>query len=165
MKTITIIAFLLSVFYHSNDKKDFISSNYDCSTSYDEIGRCTGSAYCTACKNCSRCAHCSNGGTCGVCSGTSNNFYSSEKKKSRKTTSTNYSNKLYTTKKYYYADEEITIYNDSINLREKPSTSSKILEKLSFGDKVIFIEKTGDWIKVKVEENENIGYLYSKILK
>lgn len=165
MKTITIITFLLSIFYFSNDKKELVSSNYYCSTSYNEIGRCTGSAYCTACKNCSRCAHCSNGGTCGVCSGTSNNFYSSEKKKSKKATSTNYSNKSYTTKKYYYTDEVIIIYNDFVNLREKPSTSSKILEKLSFGDKVIFIEENGDWIKVKTDESENIGYLYSKILK
>lgn len=164
MKTITIITIFLSVFYLSNDTKDIISSNYECSISNNEIGRCTGSAYCTACKNCSRCAHCSNGGSCGVCSGSSNNFYSNEKK-AKKTSSTNYSNKAYTTKKYYYKDEVIVIYNDFVNLREKPSTSSKILEKLSFGDKVFFIEETGDWIKVKVKESENIGYLYSKILK
>lgn len=38
-----------------------------------KVGRCIGSAFCTACTNCSACKYCAAGGTCGVCAGRKKN--------------------------------------------------------------------------------------------
>lgn len=66
--------------------------------------------------------------------------------------------------KVYYEGESITIHSETINLREKPSTKSIILEKLNYGETVVFIEKTGEWSKIKVEETGTIGFVFSKLL-
>ena len=51
------------------------------------------------------------------------------------------------------------------NLREKPTTSSKLLAKLNKGTKVDVIEKVagGKWAHVKVNNME--GYIATKLLK
>lgn len=167
MKTLVVLILTILTFYPSNTKEEKkITSHYNCPKIVENEGRCTGSAYCSACSNCSRCAHCSSGGSCGVCSGTSsNNFYSTQKtyKKPKTTTSSNNYGSVESSKVHYEGDS-ITIYSEAINLREKPNTKSKILEKLSSGDTVIFIEKTGDWSKIKVEETGTIGFVFSKLL-
>lgn len=155
------------MFYASDIKEKKVTSKYNCTKIIENEGRCTGSAYCSACSNCSRCAHCSNGGTCGVCSPTSSNSYYNNTPKTRKryktTTSTHYYEPVEETR-VYYENESISIYSETINLREKPNTKSIILEKLSYGDTVIFIEKTGEWSKIKVEETGTIGFVFSKLL-
>ena len=153
-------------FYFSETSEKKITSKYNCTKLAENKGRCTGSAYCSACSNCSRCAHCSNGGTCGVCSGSSSNSsytIPKIKKKVKTTTSTYYYEPVQETK-VYYENESITIYSETINLREKPSTKSIIIEKISYGDTVIFIEKTGEWSKIKVEGTGSIGFVFSKLL-
>jgi uncharacterized protein YgiM (DUF1202 family) len=164
MKTITLIIMLLTVGYNSNNIKTKISSHYNCPTLVDD-GRCTGSASCSVCSNCSRCGHCSNGGSCGVCSSSSsNNFYTPRpKRKSRSTTSTYY----YTApkqSKIYYENETIIIYTKLINVREKPTTKSKVLEQLSYADEVLFIQKEGEWSKIQVKGTTTIGYVLTKLL-
>ena len=63
------------------------------------------------------------------------------------------------------ADTEMTVSNPYgyANLRAKPSTSAKVLEKLTKGTKVTVVEKVGDWSHVKVGTTE--GYVLSKLLK
>jgi uncharacterized protein YgiM (DUF1202 family) len=63
------------------------------------------------------------------------------------------------------ADTEMTVSNPYgyANLRAKPSTSAKVLEKLTKGTKVTVVEKVGDWSHVKVGTTE--GYVMSKLLK
>ncbi|OOB84073.1 hypothetical protein BZL53_03085 [Flavobacterium columnare] len=168
MKAIGLLITFLFCFFSFSKNNELITSNYECLIPKKEAGRCTGSTYCTACRNCSRCAHCSSGGSCGVCSSTTTSthyLYNSNEKKSKRSRIPKYSSKLSSSKKYYYVDETITIYNDILNLRENPSLESKIIEKITFGVNVVFIEEKGDWIKVRVEESENIGYLYAKNIK
>jgi hypothetical protein len=65
------------------------------------------------------------------------------------------------------ADVEMTVSNKYgyANLREKPSKSSKFIERLPQGTKVIAIEKVsgGSWIHVKVGDKE--GYIQANLLK
>ena len=151
-------------FYGPYIKEKKVTSKYNCARIVEVEGRCTGSAYCSACSSCSRCAHCSNGGTCGVCSSSSSySSYSTPKAKKKSKASTYYYKPIKETK-VYYENEFITIYAEAINLREKPNTQSIILEKLGYGDAVVFIEKNGEWSKVKVEETGTIGFVFSKLL-
>lgn len=164
MKTITLIIMVFTIGFNGNKTKTKISSHYDCFTTIND-GRCTGSAYCSACSNCSRCAHCSNGGTCGVCSGSnSNSFYSTPKTKARKRTNSTIYYKPVSEVKEYYVNEVIITHKESINLRELPNTKSKIIEKISYGKSVVFIEKTGEWSRVKVQETGSVGYVFSNLL-
>lgn len=118
-------------FYFSDITEKKITSKYNCTKIVENRGRCTGSAYCSTCRNCSRCTHCSSGGTCGVCSASSSNSsYATPKSKRKIKTSTYYYEPFQETK-VYYENESITIYPEVINLREKPSTKSIILEKLN----------------------------------
>ena len=65
------------------------------------------------------------------------------------------------------ADVEMTVSNQYgyANLRQKPTTSSKLLDKLPQGTKVTVIEKVagGTWAHVKVGGKE--GYIQAKLLK
>ena len=65
------------------------------------------------------------------------------------------------------ADTEMTVQNSYgyANQRQKPSTSSKLLQKLQQGTKVTVIEKVsgGAWSHVKVGDKE--GYIQTKLLK
>jgi uncharacterized protein YgiM (DUF1202 family) len=65
------------------------------------------------------------------------------------------------------ADTEMTVSNSYgyANLRQKPSTSAKVLQKLSQGTKVTVVEKVsgGAWARVKVGDKE--GYVQTKLLK
>jgi uncharacterized protein YgiM (DUF1202 family) len=164
MKTLAILILTMLTFYISDITEKKITSKYSCTKIIEDEGRCTGSAYCSACSNCSRCAHCSNGGSCGVCSSSSSNSsYTTPKTKRGIKTSTYYYEPVQETK-VYYENESITIYSETINLRQKPSTKSIILEKLNYGDTVLFIEKMGEWSKIKVEETGTIGFVYSRLL-
>jgi uncharacterized protein YgiM (DUF1202 family) len=65
------------------------------------------------------------------------------------------------------ADLEMTVSNSSgyANLRAKPSTASKILDRLPQGTKVAIVDQTpgGKWVHVKV--NNKQGYIQTKLLK
>ncbi len=65
------------------------------------------------------------------------------------------------------ANQEMTVSNSDgySNLRQKPSTSGKLLDRLPEGTKVIVIEKVsgGTWVHVKVGNKE--GYIRTKLLK
>jgi hypothetical protein len=164
MKTLCILILTMLTFYFSDISKKKITSKYNCTKIVKNEGRCTGSAYCSACSNCSRCAHCSNGGSCGVCSSSSSNSSYTSPKTKRKTKTSTYYYEPVQEIKVYYENESITIYSETINLREKPTAKSIILEKLNYGDTVVFIEKTGEWSKIKVEETGTIGFVFSKLL-
>jgi uncharacterized protein YgiM (DUF1202 family) len=65
------------------------------------------------------------------------------------------------------ADQEMTVSNSYgyANLRQKPSTSAKLVDKLPEGTKVIVIEKVsgGTWVHVKVGIKD--GYIQTNLLK
>jgi uncharacterized protein YgiM (DUF1202 family) len=65
------------------------------------------------------------------------------------------------------ADTEMTVSNPYgyANLRAKPSTSAKVLQKLNKGTKVTVVETVdnGTWSHVKVGTAD--GYVLSKLLK
>ena len=65
------------------------------------------------------------------------------------------------------ADTQMTVSNayGYANLRDKPSTSAKVLKKLTKGTKVTVVEKVdnGTWSHVKVGTTD--GYVLSKLLK
>lgn len=105
-----------------------------------ELRGCTGSEYCSACKNCSGCSHCNGGGSCGVCKSSYSNSYISTPKRKKKSIIVT-PNEYTKTSKKFDVNESITIYKELVNLREKPSIKSKVLESLFYGDKVIFIKK------------------------
>lgn len=160
MKTILLMLVLAGTLFISNHKENKVTSKYDCIIPSVDEGRCTGSAYCSACRNCSRCAHCSNGGSCGVCSSSTVNYESPKPVKKSKTIPQSFIE----TEKIFYKNETITIYSDLINLREKPSLKAKVLEKITVGDEILFIQKEGEWSKVQVKKTGTIGYIFSKLL-
>ena len=65
------------------------------------------------------------------------------------------------------ADTEMTVSNPYgyANLRDKPSTSAKVLKKLTKGTKVAVLEKVagGTWLHVKVGTLG--GYVQAKLVK
>jgi uncharacterized protein YgiM (DUF1202 family) len=63
------------------------------------------------------------------------------------------------------ADMQMTVTSPYANLREKPSTSSKILTKLPQGTKVDMLDKAvgGRWVHVRANNME--GYIDQKLLK
>ena len=63
------------------------------------------------------------------------------------------------------AVREVVLYvndKEGVNLREKPSAESKLLETLGFGEKVISDRTEGDWTHVKV--GNKVGYVKSSFL-
>jgi|SRR5262245_4629616 len=60
------------------------------------------------------------------------------------------------------AEMEMTVSSTYANLREKPTTSSKLLGKLDKGTKVEVIKKGPKWTQVKVNNME--GYVATKLL-
>lgn len=125
--------------------------------------RCTGSASCTACKNCSRCAHCNSGGSCGVCSSTQ-----SKPARTKKSTSVNKTSLSPSSSPdvYFYHKDELLVANKSnVNVRSGAGTHYDIIEKLKINDEVLFIQQSGQWIKVTVKKSKKTGWVYAKNLK
>ncbi len=162
MKFSIITILLLGILYVSSGKKNLVSSNYDCVSVHTDEGRCTGSSSCRVCKNCSRCAHCSNGGTCGVCAGTGSYKSNYDAPKPAKTIKTTPS---VDSKKTFYTTTTLKVKNTTLNLRKGPGVNFEIVEKLSLGDELIFIESKNDWIYVKVVNSQNKGWVHSKYVK
>lgn len=151
--TLILLSFGYSNCYSQTDSKKLIAS---CC----EEGRgCKGSAYCSACKNCTGCKHCAkNGGTCGVCSSSNTKKISANKKSAPYNSSSNIIINYTKGSTFYVA-------SNSLNLREGPSTKYKIIEKLNKSSKVELIDVSGSWLKVKVKDSENIGFVYAKYLR
>lgn len=162
MKTILLI--LLLIFSFKIQGQTVKQKGLIASCCESEVGKCTGSAYCSTCKNCSRCKHCSNGGSCGVCAGTTINTFTSSSKKSTSKSITSQA-KTIEAKTNYYVGKTLIVINTTLNLRREPKTTSEIIQTLSKNDFLTFIEKKEDWIKVIVNENQETGWVYSKYVK
>lgn len=167
MKIIIILTSLLSLFYGAEPQKDLVTSKYSCIPKTVIEGRCTGSSSCSVCKNCSRCAHCSNGGTCGVCSGSSTqNFYTTPRQSSSQSSGNSYrSTVTVNVIQNYYAGKLLYVSNATLNLRKGPGTDYEIVEVLSQGDELTFIKAEGEWLKVLVNDSENIGWVHYQYVK
>lgn len=57
----------------------------------------------------------------------------------------------------------LTVNTDTLKLRKEASTSSTILELLNYGDKLEYIEESGDWYKVKIKGIT--GYVHKDYIK
>lgn len=156
----------------------------------EEVGRCTGSSYCSACTNCSRCKYCNSGGSCGVCSGGSRRTYTPANTPKRNTyyypssssnsnSNNNQNNKIkaYSSSNNINSTEFHDLPNDiyseyylkilmvntlTLNLRKGPSVSFDILERLSKYQELVFLAMIGDWVKVRVKSTNAIGFVHSK---
>ena len=62
-----------------------------------------------------------------------------------------------------FAANTAKVIVETANIREQPSSDSKILELASQGEEVEIIEKTGDWYKIKYKKIT--GYLRSDLIK
>ncbi len=49
-----------------------------------------------------------------------------------------------------------------INLYKKPSVKSEIMTQMIFGDNFTIIEKSKNWIKIKIKEDGYQGYIKKK---
>ncbi len=160
MKNIILIGFILLL---SNGMAQTSSEKLIASCcSNEDGGRCTGSAYCTACKNCSGCKHCNSGGSCGVCdSGKSPNKNSSNTNSKR-----NSSSNVNTTKsksflnRTLYKGDLLIVSKTTLNLRIGPGTNYEIIAKLKLNDELTYIERSGDWIKVKIKDSDIVGWAF-----
>jgi hypothetical protein len=134
-----------------------------------KLGRCTGSAYCSACKNCSRCAHCGSGGTCGVCSPVESQtpLYSSPRKKAssykpRSSASGQQKKQSFSAEKSnmksYVSESLSAVKLKEISLRSGPGLSYPVIETLKRNQKVKLLAKKGEWVKVKVLSSGTTGY-------
>ena len=55
-----------------------------------------------------------------------------------------------------------TVNADTLNLRDSASTTAKVLEQADTGDKVVVLEKTGDWYKVIY--NQTHGFMHTDFI-
>lgn len=62
-----------------------------------------------------------------------------------------------------FAANTAKVIVETANIREQPSSDSKILELASQGEEVEIIEKTGDWYKIKYKKIT--GYLRNDLIK
>jgi uncharacterized protein YgiM (DUF1202 family) len=137
-------------------------------------GRCSGTAYCSACSNCSGCKHCiQNGGTCGVCSGGStipNKTYSSRKYSNRRSKTNSPKLPVINTEpkastQYYEENSVIIVTTEKLNVRSGPGLQYSILTELTSGDFITILENNNsEWVKIKINKNNVVGYVYSKYL-
>lgn len=56
-----------------------------------------------------------------------------------------------------------TINNNTVNIREAPSTESEIVYKANAGDKFEILSTSNDWIEIKVN-NTSSAYVYSSLI-
>ena len=57
----------------------------------------------------------------------------------------------------------VTVYTDTLKLRDEPSTDSAVIRLLSIGDKLTYIEEVEGWVKIKFEGST--GYVSKDYVK
>lgn len=153
-----------------------------CSGDVVDLGRCTGSKYCTACKTCNYCQYCNSGGSCGVCA--PGNRYEPEPPKYRsspkpapqpKTTYPKVESKIYiyeeTDKDEKFipestleVEEDIFIISAATSLRKLPNSESQVLKRLTPGDEVSVIDCSNKyWCKVIYDDK--VGWVKKHLLR
>lgn len=153
--TLLLVAIAPKLAYGQNDRPITI-----CSTSpSSSIGRCTGSAYCSACRNCSRCAHCNSGGSCGVCA----RGYKSYSIPSEP--SSGYSSPSGGNFSLESTNQILFIRSQMLNLRSGPGTQYAIIGKLTYRQKLTLLATSGEWLKVSVEGSGQVGFVHKKYVK
>ncbi len=130
------------------------------------VGRCTGSAYCTACSNCSRCGYCNSGGSCGVC-GKSVKTYRPKKKK--KTTSKYKSIPKKTApspaSQSTHLTEVVYILKDKTSLRQLANSKATVLKRLAKNDKVQMVDGSTEKYWCKVIYKGKMGWVKKHLLE
>lgn len=161
---------------HQNNFDELLPSQVLCSSMYEiPVGKCTGSAYCSACKNCKYCKYCNSGGSCGVCGKRPVRSYSSPPRP--KETSPNTSNtKTQPKKKLESKYPQVEIKNifakkkliyiviQATSLRESAGSQYKVLKRLQVNDEVEVVQSLeGYWWKV--DYKGQTGWVKKHLLK
>ncbi|HTM97907.1 MAG TPA: SH3 domain-containing protein [Pedobacter sp.] len=174
MKNSFILLFSLIVHSTSYSQNEKLLTDFSI-----KEGRCTGSPYCRICSNCSRCIYCSSGGSCGVCSrgkvseSFHNNLTNSNKIIIRSHTQGRVQNVFSNGNIYILEDENYSknylanaiVIVDKLNLRTGPGVKYPILSYLHKGNKVAYLASIGEWVKIKVLENNLIGFVNRKYIR
>lgn len=135
-----------------------------------EMGKCTGSAYCTACSTCNYCKYCNSGGSCGVCSDASNksSTYSPRKidlyPNSTSKNSSAYSN-VYNMEDDIYSEyylKTLMVNTSPLNLRRGPGINYLVLDRLNMYQELFFLAMKRDWVKVKDKSTGTVGFVHYK---
>ncbi len=132
------------------------------------VGRCTGSAYCTACKNCSRCGYCNSGGSCGVCRKRPQKTYYPKKKKTISNKHTTNNSKISTPSSFYtpsHLTEDVYILLDKTSLRQSANSRSIVLTRLAINDSVQLLDGYSEKYWCKVIFREEIGWVKKHLLQ
>jgi hypothetical protein len=132
-------------------------------------GKCVGSSYCTACTNCSRCKLCSNGDSFGVCLGRSNrstypsnsNLYTPSPKNNTKIPNGNTNG---SSKSKKVTDLKFVVIAQELKLRSGPGAEFEVVENLTLGDQLNYIDKESGWINVTTH-NGSVGFGFYKFVK
>ena len=130
------------------------------------VGRCTGSAYCTACTNCSRCGYCNSGGSCGVCRKRVKTYRPRKKKKT--TLSNQYNIKKSTPSsdnQPNHLTETIYVLTQKTSLRESADASAKVLRRLAINDRVQMLDSYTQKYWCKVLHKGKIGWVKKHLLE
>ena len=61
------------------------------------------------------------------------------------------------------ADQEMTVVGTAVNVRQHPTSNSKVLMKLNSGAKVMAVGSSGSWTRIKI--NGMDGYISTRFLK
>jgi uncharacterized protein YgiM (DUF1202 family) len=61
------------------------------------------------------------------------------------------------------ADQEMTVVGTAVNVRQHPTSNSKVLTKLNNGAKVMAVGSSGSWTRIKI--NGMDGYISTRFLK
>ncbi|RKS22000.1 hypothetical protein CLV94_2637 [Flavobacterium endophyticum] len=150
-----------------------------------KVGRCTGSAYCTACTNCSGCKYCNSGGSCGVCASSApsrsystttyytpskstakkpktkkvrpaNNFYSGSNSNTNTSNHESYTEDYKPIKKGSF----FMIKGTKLNLRSGPGITYDTIQELHKTDYGQILGSVIDgWVFVSITKSENFGYV------
>lgn len=156
----------------NSPNKNAVKTNH--STILDEptmctalVGRCTGSAYCTACKNCSRCAYCNSGERCGVCRKSARTYR--PKKKKRNTNTSKYNiKKLPSSSSVYqpkYSTEDIYILKEKTSLRQTANSKASVLRRLAKNDSVLILDGFSEKYWCKVTHQGKEGWVKKHLLE
>ncbi len=61
-------------------------------------------------------------------------------------------------------DDTVQVQGSTVNIRQRASTSSRVIFTVKRGDKLEVIEKTGSWYYIKTESGRN-GWVHSSVVK
>jgi len=129
------------------------------------VGRCTGSAYCTACSNCSRCRHCNSGGSCGVCGKRVKTYRPKKKKKATTSYKSNIKKSTPSSSQPTPLTEAVYVLTDKTSLRQLANSRATVLKRLAKDDAVQMVDGVSEKYWCKVIYEGKMGWVKKHLLE